>query len=95
VGKKHERFDHRRLARLALDPEEIGLHCCGRLIAVEGESVDLIQPNAPVAGKLGFSTFLALQQYDDVAILDAIRVHGSAIENGIHYRRDGSRAENA
>jgi predicted transposase YbfD/YdcC len=38
---------------------------------------------------------LAFQQYDEAALLNLIRGHWSAIENGTHYRRDVTFAEDA
>jgi predicted transposase YbfD/YdcC len=84
------------LARVAVTPEEIGLCGCWQVIAVEREVVDLTKPDAPAARELGcYTSSLTVDQSDDQAILDAIRGHWSAIENGTHYRRDVSLGEDA
>jgi len=94
--KAHGRLAHRRLARVAVTPEEIGLCGCWQVIAVEREVVDLTKPDAPAARELGcYTSSLTVDQSDDQAILDAIRGHWSAIENGTHYRRDVSLGEDA
>src|ERR1700733_1577833 len=41
--KGHGRLDHRRIARVAVSPEEIGLCGCWQVIAVERQSQDLNQ----------------------------------------------------
>jgi len=79
---------------VAVSPEEIGLCGCWQVIAVQRESVDLTQPDAPAAREIGcYASSLAVDQYDDRAMLAAIRGHWSAIENGTHYRRDVSLGE--
>ena len=81
---------------MAVSPEEIGLCGCWQVIAVQRESVDLTQPDAPAAREIGcYASSLALDQYGDRAILAVIRGHWSAIENGTHYRRDVSLGEDA
>jgi predicted transposase YbfD/YdcC len=84
------------VARVAVSPEEIGLCGCWQVIAVERESIDLTKPDAPATREIGcYASSLAVDQYDDGAILAAIRGHWSAIENGTHYRRDVSLGEDA
>jgi hypothetical protein len=84
------------LARVAVTPEEIGLCGCWQVIAVQRETLDLTKPDAPAARELGcHASSLAVDQYDDQAILDAIRGHWSGSENGTHYRRDVSLGEDA
>ena len=81
---------------MAVSPEEIGLCGCWQVIAVERKSLDLTKPDEPVARELGcYASSLALDQYVDQAILDAIRGHWSASENGTHYRRDVSLGQDA
>ena len=66
------------------------------MIAVERESIRATQPDEPATREIGYyASSLALDQYDDNAILAAIRGHWSAIENGTHYRRDVSLGEDA
>ena len=84
------------MARVAVSPEEIGLCGCWQVIAVERKSQDLTKPDEPAARELGYyASSLAVDQYDDDAIMDAIRGHWSASENGTHYRRDVSLGEDA
>lgn len=84
------------MARVAVTPEEIGLCGCWQVIAVEREVVNLTKPDEPAARELGcYTSSLTVDQSDDQAILDAIRGHWSAIENGTHYRRDVSLGEDA
>jgi predicted transposase YbfD/YdcC len=81
---------------VAVTPEEIGLCGCWQVIAVEREVVNLTKPDEPAARELGcYTSSLTVDQSDDQAILDAIRGHWSAIENGTHYRRDVSLGEDA
>src|SRR2546427_5767812 len=94
--KQHGRFDRRRLARVAVSPEEIGLAGCWQVIAVERYSQDQHQPQQSASLEIGYyATSLAIQQRDDTDIMAAIRGHWSAIENGTHYRRDVTFAEDA
>ena len=81
---------------MAVTPEEIGLCGCWQVIAVQRETLDLTKPDAPAARELGgHASSLAVDQYDDQAILDAIRGHWSGSEIGTHYRRDVSLGEDA
>jgi len=66
------------------------------LIAVQRESSDLTKSSEPPVTDIGYyASSLSLDQYDYAAILDIIRGHWSAIENGTHYRRDVSLGEDA
>ena len=70
---------------MAVSPEAIGLCGCWQVIAVQRESVDLTKPQEPAAREIGcYASSLAWDQYDDDAMLTAIRGHWSAIENGTH-----------
>ena len=94
--KGHGRLDRRRLARVAVTPEEIGLCGCWQVIAVERFSQDPNQPQEPPSLEIGcYATSLALDQRTDAEVLAAIRGHWSAIENGTHYRRDVTLGEDA
>jgi hypothetical protein len=94
--KGHHRLDRRRIARVAVSPEEIGLCGCWQVIAVQRESLDLGQPAAQPTVEVGYYvSSLSLAQRDDAALLAAIRGHWSAIENGTHYRRDVTLGEDA
>jgi predicted transposase YbfD/YdcC len=81
---------------VAVTPEQIGLCGCWQVIAVERESLDMTKPQQAATREIGcYASSLALDQYDDNAILAAIRGHWSAIENGTHYRRDVTLGEDA
>lgn len=89
-------MDRRRIARVAVTPEEIGLHGCWQLIAVERQSQDLTKLAESPSLEIGcYATSLTLESHDDNAIQALIRNHWSAIENGTHYRRDVSLGEDA
>jgi predicted transposase YbfD/YdcC len=89
-------LDRRRLARVAVTPEEIGLSGCWQVIAVERYSQKHHEPKESASLEIGcYATSLALQERDDAAILALIRAHWSAIENGTHYRRDVTLGEDA
>lgn len=84
------------MARVAVSPEEIGLCGCWQVIAVHRESLDLTQPNLPPTAEIGcYATSLAFDQHDEDQLLEFIRGHWSAIENGTHYRRDVTLGEDA
>ena len=94
--KEHGRLDRRRVARVAVSPEEIGLGGCWQVIAVQRESLDLCAPAAKPTVEVGYyATSLSREQHDDSEILAFIRGHWSAIENGTHYRRDVTLGEDA
>lgn len=94
--KGHHRLERRRIARVAVSPEEIGLCGCWQVIAVQRESLDLGQPAAQPTVELGYYvSSLSLTQRDDAGVAAAIRGHWSAIENGTHYRRDVTLGEDA
>jgi hypothetical protein len=81
---------------VAVSPEEIGLAGCGQVIAVERYSQLHRQPKESASLEIGcYATSLAFQERDDDALMAAIRGHWSAIENGTHYRRDVTFAEDA
>ncbi len=81
---------------MALSPEEIGLCGCWQVIAVERYSQDQNEPKESASLEIGcYATSLAIDQLDDAQVMAAIRGHWSAIENGTHYRRDVTFAEDA
>ena len=89
-------MDCRRIARVAVSPEEIGLCGCWQVIAVERFSQNPNQPEAAASREIGYyATSLALDERDDAAVMAAIRGHWSGSENGTHYRRDVTFAEDA
>ena len=66
------------------------------MIAVERTSLETTAPDAPPSAEIGcYATSLTLDQHNDAAILEIIRGHWSAIENGTHYRRDLTLGEDA
>lgn len=94
--KEHGRFDCRRIARIAVSPEEIGLCGCWQVVAVERYSQDQNEPKESASLEIGcYATSLTLNEQDDAAMLALIRGHWSAIENGTHYRRDVTLGEDA
>jgi len=89
-------LERRRLARVALSPEEIGLTGCWQVIAVERYSQDPNQPPAEASLEIGYyASSLAVDEHDDAAMMAAIRGHWSGSENGTHYRRDVTLGEDA
>lgn len=81
---------------MAVTPEQIGLCGCWQVIAVERYSEKQNEPKQSASLETGYyACSLAVDERDDAAILEAIRGHWSAIENGTHYRRDVSLGEDA
>lgn len=73
-------MDRRRLARVAVSPEEIGLCGCWQVIAVQRESLDLGTPDAKPTLEVGYyASSLSAEQRNDAAVAAAIRGHWSAI----------------
>jgi hypothetical protein len=69
---------------------------CWQVIAVERSSQNPNQPAAAASREIGYyATSLALDERDDAAVMAAIRGHWSGSENGTHYRRDVTFAEDA
>lgn len=81
---------------MAVSPEEIGLCGCWQVIAVERYSQELNEPKESASLEIGcYATSLPIDQYDEATMLQLIRGHWSAIENGTHYRRDVTFGEDA
>jgi hypothetical protein len=94
--KDHWRLDRRRLARVATTPEDIGLCGCWQVLAVRREREELDPRAEPPSDEIGYyATSLAEGELTDDELLAVIRGHWSAIENGVHYRRDVSFGEDA
>ena len=94
--KGHHRLDRRRLKRESVTPEEIGLCGCWQVIAVRRERVELGRKAKPPSDEIGYyATRLGAAQLSDAELLQAIRDHWSASENGAHHRRDVSFGEDA
>jgi len=94
--KEHGRLDRRRLKRVAVTPEQIGLCGCWQVIAVRRERQELWRKDKPPTDIIGYyATSLTVGQLDDAQLMEAIRGHWDAIENGAHHRRDASFREDA
>jgi hypothetical protein len=94
--KEHGRLDRRRLKRATVSPEDIGLCGCWQVIAVRRERVELGKKAGLPSDEIGYyAASLAPDQLDDAGLLQAIRGHWDAIENGTHHRRDVSFGEDA
>lgn len=91
--KHHDRLERRRIARVDLNPEEAGLFGCWQFIAVQRERKPL-GPSKPESCEVGYyATSLAGDERSTKELSALIRDHWSAIENGVHHRRDVSFAE--
>ena len=89
-------MDRRRVARVAVTPEEIGLCGCWQVVAVERKSINLSQPEAAPTLETGYyASSLTVAQHDTDEVGVIVRDHWSAIENGTHYRRDVTLGEDA
>jgi hypothetical protein len=94
--KHHGRLERRRIARVAVPPEEIGLCGCWQVIAVKREVDDVCKPEAKTSVEIGYYvSSLSLEERSAQALGGMIRGHWSAIENGTHYRRDVTLGEDA
>ena len=94
--KGHQRLERRRVARLAVTPEEIGFCGCWQVIKVERVTIDLSQPKAPPTVVIAYYVTSLTEEPDGAEELgQIIRGHWSAIENGTHYRRDVTLGEDA
>lgn len=94
--KEHGRFERRRVARVPVTPEDIGLCGCWQVIAVERCARDQNKPEESASLEIGcYACSLTVDERGDAEILAAIRGHWAAIENGTHYRRDVTLGEDA
>ena len=79
------------MARVAVSPEEIGLVGCWQVIAVKRDRIPMNPAKPPGQSEVGYYvSSIALKALSDEEISQLIRDHWSAIENGVHYRRDVS-----
>jgi predicted transposase YbfD/YdcC len=77
-----------------VSPEQIGLCGCWQVIAVRRERVDQDPKKGKTTDEIAmYATSLALGERTDEQMMEAIRGHWAAIENGVHYRRDVSFGE--
>jgi predicted transposase YbfD/YdcC len=86
-----------RLQRVSLSPEEAGLCGCWQFLAVWRERQELRQGKVTAESQeyAFYCTSAAPGQYSAAQLLQTIRDHWSASENGSHYRRDVSLGEDA
>jgi len=86
-----------RLQRVSLSPEEAGLCGCWQFVAVWRERKELRQGKVTEESEeySFYCTSAAPGQYSAGQLLQVIRDHWSASENGAHYRRDVSLGEDA
>jgi len=86
-----------RLQRVSLSPEEAGLCGCWQFVAVWRDQKELRQGKTikESAEYSFYCTSAAPAQYSAEQLLEKIRGHWSASENGSHYRRDVSLGEDA
>jgi hypothetical protein len=95
--KEHGRLVRWRLQRVSLSPEEAGLCGCWQFLAVWRERQELRQGKVTQTSEeySFYCTSAAPGQYSAQQLLQTIRDHWSASENGSHYRRDVSLGEDA
>ena len=94
--KDHWRLERRRLKRMTVTPEDIGLCGCWQVIAVRRERRFLAPCTEPPSDEIGYyATSVADRELTNDELLNVIRGHWSAVENGVHYRRDVSFGEDA
>lgn len=81
---------------MPVTPEQIGLCGCWQLIAVRRERIPLDPRGQNASDEIHYyATSIAEQEMSDAELMDIIRGHWAAIENGVHYRRDVSLGEDA
>lgn len=86
-----------RLQRVSVSPEEAGLCGCCQFLAVWREQQQLRKGKVVKAFEeySFYNTSAVQEQYSAQELIEAIRGHWSASENGSHYRRDVSLGEDA
>jgi len=88
---------HWRLQRKTVGPEEAGLCGCRQFIAVWRER-HYLRRGRVYKEEQEYSYYVSSADpnaYDEAALLEVMRGHWEAIENGSHYRRDVSMGEDA
>lgn len=79
-----------------MTPEDIGLVGCCQVVGVRREVIPMGKGESAKTDELGlYVSSCALEQHTDEEMMEIIRGHWSAIENGTHYRRDVSLGEDA
>ena len=92
----YRQHDQPKQLRAEVTPEEMGLCGCWQVIGVERLRYDLSKPKAEPSLELGYyASSVAFDQYTRDEVLDLIRGHWAAIENGTHCRRDVTLGEDA
>jgi hypothetical protein len=87
--KDHGRLCCWRIARLSVDPEEIGLCGCWQIIAVERQREELCGKSPKKTCEVSYyATSIHHGQRGNRELLTIIRDHFGSIENGSHHRRD-------
>ena len=86
-----------RLQRVSLSPEAAGLCGCWQFVAVWRDRQELRQGKVTQQSEeySFYCTSAAQGQYSAQQLLEFIRGHWAACENGAHYRRDVSLGEDA
>ena len=94
--KGHGRLELRRLKRLSVTPQAIGLYGCWQIIAVRLDRIELGRNAGPPTDEIAYYfTRAVAAHYDEAALLAIIRDCWDASENGTHYRRDVTFGEDA
>jgi predicted transposase YbfD/YdcC len=85
------------MQRVTVSPEEAGLCGCWQFLAVWRERQELRQDKVVQSSEeyAFYCTSAAPNQYSAPRLLQALRDHWAATENGAHYRRDVSLGEDA
>jgi hypothetical protein len=85
------------MQRVSVSPEEAGLCGCWQFLAVWRERQELRRGQVVASSEeyAFYCTSAAPKQYSAQQLLQAIRDHWGATENGAHYRRDVSLGEDA
>jgi len=86
-----------RIQRISLSPEQAGLCGCWQFLALWRERQELRagKVTEPSEEYAFYCTSVAPKQYSARQLLQTIRDHWGACENGSHYRRDVSLGEDA
>jgi hypothetical protein len=81
---------------VSVSPEDIGLCGCWQVIAVRRERVELGRKAGPPTDEIGYyATSVASSEVTPAGLMDTIRGHWDAVENGSHHRRDATFGEDA
>jgi hypothetical protein len=95
--KEHGRLQRWRVQRKCVSPEEAGLCGCRQFVAVWRER-HYLRGGRTYKQEEEYSYYVSSgdpRAYHEAALLEAIRGHWDAIENGSHHRRDVGMGEDA